>query len=355
MAENFGAKSTRLYLMSANGTEPRGGVERVVKLLADDLCSHNYDVVIVDSQKLLPGWLGNSRLTQYVFPVVASIWLWYKRATAAPFVTISNSFFTPFFSADVLIVHGSAAGYIKALTGSGKRFFGMHILSVLERRSMRRARHNACVSEAVRDLAVNLYGVPREKCSVIYNGINAAIFKGQPKFVEQTVRLGFAGRFEYGKGAPYLTELAKWISGQPNLHLVLAVIGPVPAALHGLKNISILQDLGPEDMAAFYDKIDIFLLPSLFEGFELVTLEAIASGVCVVGNRVGACGVFLDQGVVWVRQLPDTPDEFIQSAPALFSDLRASHDPLAMHDFIQQSFSTERFCKEVRTVMSSRI
>jgi glycosyltransferase involved in cell wall biosynthesis len=115
-----------------------------------------------------------------------------------------------------------------------------------------------------------------------------------------------------------------------------------------------MRGLEPERMSVFYDEIDVMVLPSLFEGFELVTLEALASGVSVLGTRVGACDVFLRQGVPWVLELPGDTGTFFQQAPALFESLRRHCDPAAMHRFIAESFSTQRFCDQIRAQLHYR-
>ncbi len=49
----------------------------------------------------------------------------------------------------------------------------------------------------------------------------------------------------------------------------------------------ILQDLGFEELAVHYANADAFIFPSLWEGFGLVLLEALASGLPIVSRPVG--------------------------------------------------------------------
>lgn len=340
-----------IYLVSRNGVQNTGGVERVVSLLRNDLARHGAGVTLVDEALVLPQFLRGKRLTQFIFPIAASLWLWIKRLSRNRFLTISNSSYTPLFPADVAIVHGSAAGYVRALAKSGNRFLGMRGLARLEAMTMRRARRVVCVSEAVRDLCVDLQGIPATKCFIVHNGIDASVFHPQPKFADGEIRLGFAGRLEYGKGLPYLIDIARWVGSQPGVRLVIATMSRIPAELRGLPNVTLVPGLPPERMSAFYDQIDVFVFPSLFEGFELVTLEALASGVSVLGTRVGACDVFLRRNVPWVSELPTDSAAFFGQAAAIFDRMRARNDPPAMHSFITESFSTQRFCDQVRALL----
>ena len=54
-------------------------------------------------------------------------------------------------------------------------------------------------------------------------------------------------------------------------------------------NVQILGRIPEEDLAAYYQAADLFVLPTTaLEGFGLVTLEALSSGLPVIGTAVGA-------------------------------------------------------------------
>jgi len=319
-----------------------------VQLLWQDLANHGAQVTLIDEAKVLPQFLRGTRVTQFLFPFAASLWLWSRRLVGMRFQTISNSSYTPLYPSEVVIVHGSAAGYIRAMAGSGKRFLGMRILARLEGMTMHCARRVVCVSEAVRDLCVEIHRVRHDKCAVAHNGVDASLFQPAPKFGTVRTRLGFAGRLEYGKGLPYLIEIARWVATRPDVSLTIATTSTPPDALRGIENVTILAGLSPDQMTSFYEQIDVMVFPSLFEGFELVTLEALASGVSVLGKRVGACDVFLRQQVQWVGELPEDAAGFIEQADVLLGRLRQHSDPPAMHAFIAKTFSIERFCDQIR-------
>jgi mannosyltransferase len=62
----------------------------------------------------------------------------------------------------------------------------------------------------------------------------------------------------------------------------------------------------PEDsLNTWYNKVQCAVVPSVFEGFGLTVVEAMAAGTCVVSTRVdsirrivrdGACGCLVDYG-----------------------------------------------------------
>jgi glycosyltransferase involved in cell wall biosynthesis len=66
---------------------------------------------------------------------------------------------------------------------------------------------------------------------------------------------------------------------------------------HGLeKKMHILQDLGFAELAVHYSNADAFIFPSLWEGFGLVILEALASGLPVVSRPVGGAPEVIANG-----------------------------------------------------------
>ncbi len=73
-----------------------------------------------------------------------------------------------------------------------------------------------------------------------------------------------------------------------------------------------------EDLPALYAGADLFLYPSLAEGFGLPPLEAAACGVPVVASRAGGLLEVLEDAALWVD--PASPAEIAQAADRLLAD-----------------------------------
>src|SRR5690606_33280323 len=55
--------------------------------------------------------------------------------------------------------------------------------------------------------------------------------------------------------------------------------------------------LGPEEVAALMAECDLFVFPSAFEAYGTVLAEAVAAGLPVLSNRVGAAKDLVQHGV----------------------------------------------------------
>jgi len=155
------------------------------------------------------------------------------------------------------------------------------------------------VSEGVRDFLMRWEAVPRDRITVIPNGVNVAEFRpatvtekiaarqrwGIP---EDALVAGGMGRLAYEKNFALLPELAR---RHPGVHFVVAGSGPEKDALAAqAARLGVgdrMRFLGAvSERAEFYRALDVFLLPSLYEGLPMAVLEAMASGLPVLSSRL---------------------------------------------------------------------
>jgi glycosyltransferase involved in cell wall biosynthesis len=97
------------------------------------------------------------------------------------------------------------------------------------------------------------------------------------------------------KNLPLLLRALKELSSQksPEFSLTIVGSGPLKTELQSLST-----DLGVEKMITwkgrlqevihFYRSLDVFVLPSDYEGFGLVLLEAMSQGIPVIARRISA-------------------------------------------------------------------
>jgi len=211
-------------------------------------------------------------------------------------------------------------------------------------------------------LANNKLLVPEDKIQVIYNGIRASEFNGdfEPlyKRAEGEIVLGCAGRLSAEKGHEILLEVMAHLKEKEiSCKLLLAGEGKLSQALmtqaRSLGVDHLVEFLGfVNDMPSFYKSIDIFLLPSQFEGFGYVLIEAMASGKPVVAFDVKSSGEIVDHGetgyLVPLNQVIDMADRVLElSADKMLRDKMGKKGRASVEDL----FSFEKNKKEVTALL----
>ncbi len=100
--------------------------------------------------------------------------------------------------------------------------------------------------------------------------------------------IGYCGRVTRDKDLITLYKAFEWLNKKfPNLKLL--IVGPgIPEYINKFDSKTNVIVTGAKDnVAKYYQAMDIFVLPSLTETTCLATLEAMASGCCIVSTKVG--------------------------------------------------------------------
>ncbi len=185
------------------------------------------------------------------------------------------------------------------------------------------------VSEAVR--ANFLESVPLRLGShtVIYNGVDTEFYKpadDNPLKLEGEIRIGAVARLIPQKGIHYLIDvLSDTVFREKNIHAYILGDGPMRNDLEELarqKEISnrfhIMGANG--DVVSFLRSIDIFVMPSLKEGFSNALLEAMAVGVPIIATAVGGNPEAIEDGESGILVPPGDHSAMRQSLMSLIDD-----------------------------------
>lgn len=173
---------------------------------------------------------------------------------------------------------------------------------------------------------LDLYGAASEKVHTIPCGVDMTHFRPADRQLARTALnidpaaavLLFVGRFAPVKGMPSLLQaVAEVAQRQAPVNLVLVggdgeqaeTTLEVKRQAGELGIAPLLQLAGRVDhgkLPLFYSAADMVVLPSTYESFGLVTLEALACGTPVVATRVGGAAAVIEEGVNGT--LLDRPD-----------------------------------------------
>lgn len=103
---------------------------------------------------------------------------------------------------------------------------------------------------------------------------------------EGTPLLLFIGRFVEKKGLPVLQELAARV---PGAHWMFAGWGPLDPSGWRRPNVTVVHSPAADRIAPLYQAADLFVLPSVGEGFPLAVQEAMACGTpALIGEETAA-------------------------------------------------------------------
>lgn len=144
--------------------------------------------------------------------------------------------------------------------------------------------------------------IPRERIQILNNAIDTEKFAFSSERrkevreklgIKNNFVIGHVGRFTYQKNHTFLLSLVKKLSITiPEIRLLLIGVGPLEEETRDLvKEYEIEEQIlflgNREDVPALMSGMDLFLLPSRFEGLPLVLVEGQCSGLpCISSDLV---------------------------------------------------------------------
>lgn len=223
------------------------------------------------------------------------------------------------------------------------------------------------VSETSKRDILRFFKVPPEKIAVIYNAIDERF--GVPPREEEVARVReryqlkdpfvlYAGNIKPHKNLERLIEAFDRVRKAGFDQLTLVIIGDeiskyprLRRAVHRHKLHKHVRFLGfqpDETLAVFYRLADVFVFPSLYEGFGLPPLEAMASGTPVVTSNVSSLSEVVGDAALLVD--PYDPQGIADGMARALSDA-ALRETLRARGFARvREYSWERSVRRIREI-----
>jgi glycogen(starch) synthase len=203
-------------------------------------------------------------------------------------------------------------------------------------------------SEAMRRDVQRLFAVPDEQVRVVPNGVDLTHWRCGAPVRDREPLVVFAGRLEYEKGVQVLLRTVPRLRRRvPGVSFVIAGTGTYETELHALarrlrlsRAVRFAGHLRDGELKELYRSAAAVAVPSIYEPFGLVALEAAACGAPLVVSETGGLAEFADGGRTAV---PVAPEDVSGLADALTELLRdrdladklasSARDVAEMHDW----------------------
>ncbi|MCI4355147.1 MAG: glycosyltransferase, partial [Thermoplasmata archaeon] len=207
-----------------------------------------------------------------------------------------------------------------------RRWFGFLRMQV---RVARRLPHVLTVSSNSRHDISRQMHVPIERMTVVPVGVDHTVFRPYDDVVKRPGRIMVTSSSDVPmKGLVPLLEAVAKLRAERDIDLV--VIGRPRPGGRVARNIERLglgdlvttvSGVTDEELARLYGQAEVAVVPSLYEGFSLPAIEAMACGVPVVATTGGALPeVVGESGRTGVLVPPDDPSALSQAIGALLDD-----------------------------------
>lgn len=211
------------------------------------------------------------------------------------------------------------------------------------------------ISHASQEEVIEMYGVPHSKIRVCYPGVAASFNVEGAKFVHTKPFFLYVGALKKTKNIPFLLRaFAQFLENTHEL-FDLVLVGSdywmdfeITQTIKekNLKDRVIIKGyVSSDELASFYRGATAFVSPSLFEGFGLPVVEAMACGCPVIATKIPAVEEIVGDAALLVA--PTKERELVDALLVISQDKKLRSD-LSKKALLQaQKFSWRTFAKTV--------
>lgn len=181
-----------------------------------------------------------------------------------------------------------------------------------------------------------LLNLPTHRIDVVPNGVNDRIWRAQPaavaaarhRFADGGPLIAFAGRLVYEKGVQHLVSAVPRLRARhPAMRVLIAGDGPYRQDLQRLAAELRVDDtirftgfMNEKQLPAVLGATDTTVIPSLYEPFGMIALEAAAAGAPIAVAATGGLAEIVEPGVTGVTFPHSDPESLADAVDVLLAD-----------------------------------
>lgn len=271
------------------------------------------------------------------------------------------------FQPDVVHAHSSIAGLVVRLLGlwrpyaivfcphgwsmdmKGARYVPQ-VAALIERGLAFASDEIIVISQHEYDRAIEV-DIPKAKLRLVLSGIEPpSPDVPTAPWPDNRLRVLFAGRFDYQKGVDILLQAVSGLEERFSVRLVGGFVlsdQQLPGPLE--PHVTNVGWLDREGVFSQMKSCDVLVIPSRWEGFGLVAIEALSLGVPVVAAAVGGLREILDDGRYGVVVPPEDP-EALRAALLSIDAAACAHLSAVGRMRYESTYSGERMVREIDAV-----
>lgn len=323
----------KIAIVSLFGVSSEGGIERVAYYLKDIL-SEKYETEIFSMEKSF------GKLNILIYPIVLSL----KLMMTKNCIVISHAWHSWLYPAEYVFSHGTTKGTFKYL--SEDKSFGGKLIMFMEKVSVKRSKKVIAVSNNCKKELIALYHIPKEKIIVLNNFVDERVFHPLNDVGKHDkLIIIFVGRLIERKGLSSLVKLAKYIENICDVELRIACNDDTNKnRFSEFKHTQVEVGLSINEMNLFYSKGDVLYFPTLYEGFPMCSLEALSSGLPIIGTGFAIPEEIRKYSFTEIIDINDM-NMVVEKARNLKG--KYAHRRLEIHDIIMRDFGRTQYMEKM--------
>jgi len=198
--------------------------------------------------------------------------------------------------------------------------------------------------------------IPLEHIRQTPYGVDHEIMRPLPDVEREPGTILFVGDSEdRNKGARFLIDACAKLAQEMDFRLLfkdkkeqdMKVVPPLVWKYGLNRYVEYIPRLSTDELVTLYNRAQIVVSPSLYEGFGLPAAEAMACGAAVVATTAGAFPEFIEDGRTGVLVPPGDPDALAAAIKSLLCDPeRCARIGGAATEHIRANFTWERTARE---------
>ncbi|MFQ5911018.1 MAG: glycosyltransferase family 4 protein [Thermoplasmata archaeon] len=201
------------------------------------------------------------------------------------------------------------------------------LLMEMEKKSLQISKKVIAVSESTRTELRRSYLIEPEKIETIHPGVDPQ-YSEPAQVPELRDSVLFVGRIGQRKGIADLAQAFRklknnvpdaklYVIGRSSLWPTSRRLLRELTSIHG---VHWLGRVSRRDLVHWYHRAEVLVLPSLFEGLGLVSLEAMATGTPIVGTRVPGTVDAVQHGITGLLAEPHDPSDLARCLTRVLQD-----------------------------------